>query len=309
MLRRAALVMLALAAAAAGFALLFPEAATQLAIAGERARSGFEHRSLAVDGTEWYYLEAGPIDSEAVVLVHGFGGDKDNWLRFARHFSERYRVIALDLPGFGETTREPDRDYRIPAQAEALEALLAALDLERFHLLGHSMGGHLAAYYAHRHPADVATLALVTNSGLDSPVPSELQELVASGESPLIPETEAEYRRLVEFASFEPPFIPWPVSKVLAREAVAAAPFKRRIRDSLLADRSARLEPLLPEIEMPVFVLWGRHDRLLDVTIVDVIKTLVPHARSVILEDAGHLPMLERPAESARHYLEFLDAR
>ncbi|MEM8815384.1 MAG: alpha/beta fold hydrolase [Pseudomonadota bacterium] len=308
MLRRAALVVFALAAAVVVFALLFPEAATRLAIAGERARSGFEHRSLEVDGTDWYYLEAGSAKSEAVVLVHGFGGDKDNWLRFARHFNERYRVIALDLPGFGETAREPDRDYRIPAQAEALEAFLAALDLERFHLLGHSMGGHLAAYYVHSYPADVATLALVTNSGLDSPVPSELQKLVASGENLLVPETEAEYRRLVEFASFEPPFIPWPVGKVLAREAIAEAPFKQQVRDSLLADRSARLEPLLPEIDVPVFVLWGRHDRLLDVTIVDVIDTLVPHARSVILEDAGHLPMLERPAKSARHYLEFLDA-
>ena len=68
------------------------------------------------------------------------------------------------------------------------------------------------------------------------------------------------------------------------------------------------LEPVLPRLEMPIFVLWGRHDRLIDVSTVDVIRELVPDATYVILEESGHLPIIEQPEIAADLYRRFLEA-
>ncbi|MFQ5983428.1 MAG: alpha/beta fold hydrolase, partial [Woeseiaceae bacterium] len=67
-------------------------------------------KSVVVDGVTWPYLEGGPASAETIVMIHGFGGDKYNWPLYARYFTKRYRVIAPDLPGFGQNVRNPDWD-------------------------------------------------------------------------------------------------------------------------------------------------------------------------------------------------------
>jgi abhydrolase domain-containing protein 6 len=130
----------------------------------------------------------------------------------------------------------------------------------------------------------------------------------AEGELVLIPRTRGEFRRLIEVASYDPPFIPWPVSGVLADESIADADFKEYVLGTLRQQvGSDMLEPVLPGLDMPIFVLWGRHDRLIDVSTVDVIRELVPDATYVILEESGHLPIIEQPDIAADHYRRFLE--
>ena len=187
-----------------------------------------------------------------------------------------------------------------------MHLFVETLGLGRFHLAGHSMGGHIAGLYAHAHPERLQSLALVTNSGVASPKQSYLAVRAAEGEMILIPRTKAEFQRLIEVASNEPPFIPWPVGAVLAAEAVDQADFRDHILGMLLGDTTEMLEPVLPTLDMPIFVLWGRHDRLIDVSTVDVMQELKPDATYVILEDSGHLPIIEQPGLSAGHYRAFL---
>ena len=130
--------------------------------------------------------------------------------------------------------------------------------------------------------------------------------MVAAGDNPLVPRTRGEFDRLLALASLEPPFVPWPVKGYLADQAIARADFLEYLFDFLRRD-DAGLEPRLPELEMPLFVLWGRYDRLLDVSTVDVIRELVPGAEVVILENAGHLPIIETPDAAAAHYRAFLE--
>ena len=95
---------------------------------------------------------------------------------------------------------------------------------------------------------------------------------------------------------------------MLAAEAIDQADFKEYVLGMLVNDTGEMLEPVLPTLEMPIFVLWGRHDRLIDVSTVDVMKALRPDATFVILEESGHLPIIEQPEISADHYRRFLDS-
>ncbi|NIL95537.1 MAG: alpha/beta fold hydrolase, partial [Woeseiaceae bacterium] len=140
-------ILLTLAIVVIGLALMtfsLPGPAAEFAISIERYRTGLLPARIQVDGEPWHYLVGGPADGETVLLLHGFGANKDTWTRFAGYLTERYRVVAPDLPGFGESHRQPGQDYRLPAQRERLHAFVAALGLTDFHLAGNSMGGHLS---------------------------------------------------------------------------------------------------------------------------------------------------------------------
>lgn len=289
-----------------GLMAAFPEEATRAAFSIERFRSGLEHNTTIVEGETWHFLEGGPDGAPVILLLHGFGGDKDNWTRFSASLTDRYRIIAPDLPGFGETARHPGWDYTLPAQRDRLKAFVEALKLDRFHIGGNSMGGHLAALYTHRYPDQVRSLTLLNNAGIDAPQPSDMWTAVDRGENPLIIESPEEFDALLAYIAHQKPFIPWPVKQVLARKAVENAAFNRYIFDAYKLDRSAGLEPVLADIRQPVLIIWGEFDRVLEVSSIDVMKPLLPQARVVIMKETGHIPMIERPTETAELYIEFL---
>ena len=290
-------------------AVLLPKDTARLLVDLERARAGLSPGVVTIAGEPWHFLEGGPADGEVLLLVHGFGGDKDNWMRFSRTLTDTYRVLIPDLPGFGESNRHWDWDYSARAQATRLQEFVQVLDLERFHLAGHSMGGHIAGLFAEMSPEQVQSLALITNGGVESPAQSYVAVRAQEGELILIPRTREEFQRLLEVASYEPTFIPWPVGGLLADESIADADFKEYVLGTLRQQgENDRLEPVLPVLNIPVFVLWGRHDRLIDVSTVEVIRNLVPDATYVIMEESGHLPMVEQPDVAADHYRKFLDA-
>ncbi|MGB5337024.1 MAG: alpha/beta fold hydrolase [Woeseiaceae bacterium] len=290
------------------FALMaaFPEDATRAAVSMERLRSGLEARTVLIDGQTWHYLEGGAASAPVLLLLHGFGGDKDNWTRFSKTLVENYRVIAPDLPGFGESPRDPERDYALGAQSAWLSDFVEALELDSFHIGGNSMGGHLAALYTHRNSRQVESVLLLNNAGVEAPNPSEMWLAVQRGENPLVLSSPDDFDRLLNFVSHKKPFVPWPAKGVMAQRSFEHSAFNRRIFEQYKDDRSVGLEPLLPDIEQPVLIIWGEYDRVLDVSSIDVMRPLLPHASVVVMEDTGHLPMLERPQQTAKHYLEFL---
>lgn len=306
LIKKVVLLLFLAGAGLVGLAAAFPEDATRAAFAIERFRSGLTHETLVVDGETWHYLHGGPEDASVILLLHGFGGDKDNWTRFAATLTDQYRVIAPDLPGFGESARHGDWDYSLTAQSERIGDFATALNLGQFHIGGNSMGGQLAGLYVHEHADQVRSLALLNNGGINAPEPSEVWSAVMRGENPLIITAPEDFDRLVSLVAHKQPFIPWPAKDVLAQRAYDNAAFNDFIFAALKDDRYVGLEPLLPDIRQPVLIIWGEHDRVLDVSSIDVMQPLIPQAKVVIMPDTGHIPMIERPQETARHYLEFL---
>ncbi len=291
----------------AGIYYLLPARLVALFIGMVRKWGRMSAKSVVVDGFSWPYLEGGPSDGEVVVMVHGFGGDKNNWPLYARHFTRRYRVIAPDLPGFGENVRDPDWNYGGPAQTERLHAFLTELGLDNIHLAGNSMGGFIALSYALAHPDRLKSLTLIDNAGVTSTNKSELELAIDEGKNPLVATSLDDYDRLMDFIMHKripsPKFMMKAMLDVQIRNHDLLDVIFWQIIDEALKDS---LTERLGEVSMPTLVIWGRHDRLIDVSCVEVMAAAIPDCTVVILEDAGHIPMIECPRETARHHIKLI---
>lgn len=287
---------------ATAFVQLAPETATRLAIDHERQRSGLVRKEIDLPGGLHYvYLEGG--QGEPLMLLHGFGANKDNFTRVARFLTPHYRVILPDHVGFGESSHPADGDYSPPAQAERLHALAAALGVARVHLGGSSMGGHIALTYAAAYPNDVASLWLLDPGGIWSAPPSELSAIIEkTGENPLMARNADEFAKVFAFAMKDPPWIPRAMLDVMAEERIRNFDLEKKIFVQLHGDK---LEERIKGLATPSLIVWGREDRAINVATAEVLHGELPHSEVVIMEGIGHLPALEDPAGSAADYLRF----
>lgn len=272
-----------------------------------RRKGRLKRKTIEIDGIVWPYLDGGPTGAEIVVMVHGFGADKDHWSLYAPHLTDTYRLIAPDLPGFGENDLTQPRDYAIKAQMERLIRFLDALGVHSCHIGGNSMGGFIALQAVLDHPERFKSLTLLNNAGVVGSRESELQQAAQRGENPLVMRSFADVDRLMNFVMHRPRPIPGQFKKVIFadsrhREALLDRIFAAIVEDSLSNPVTERL----PSIGKPTLIIWGRHDRLIDVSCVDVLKAGIPNSHAVIFEHLGHLPMMEDPAALATAHLPFL---
>ena len=287
---------------------VFPTFLVVLLLRGARRFSGFRTRSIDVDGVTWPYLEGGPESGEVVILLHGFGGDKDNWPLYARILRGKYRVVIPDLPGFGENRKDPDKDYRMAAQAERLHGFVQAMGIDKMHIAGNSMGGFLALKYALAYPSNIITIALLNNAGVSSLNKSEVELAAARGENMLVVSSLEDFDRLMSFIAYKPIPLPGIIKRYTGEQAVAQKSFLEPIFWSLFEEIETQpLDDQLHEIAAPTLIIWGRHDRVIDVSCTEVMKAKIPINHCLVFEDAGHVPMLECPGQSASAHLEHLN--
>ena len=293
----------------AGLYYLFPARLVALVIGTMRRWGRLSAKSVVVDGITWPYLEGGPSDGEVVVLIHGFGGDKNNWPLYARHFTKRFRVIAPDLPGFGENVRNPEWHYGGTAQTERLHAFLMELGLDDIHLAGNSMGGFIGLNYALTHPGRLKSLTLINAAGVKSTNKSELELAIDEGKNLLVATSLDDFDRLLDFVMHKR--IPSP--KFMMQAMLEVQIRHREFLDQIfwaITDEALQ-EPLtkrLGEVSTPTLIIWGRHDRVIDVSCADVMAAGIPDNRLVILEDVGHVPMIESPSETAKHHIKLIES-
>jgi pimeloyl-ACP methyl ester carboxylesterase len=244
----------------------------------------------------------GPI----VLMVHGLSGCWQNWLENIPHFAKDHRVIAMDLPGFGESEM-PAKDITISRYADTIDALLSALDItETVRLVGNSMGGFIGAELAIRYPQRIERLVLVAAAGLSVEyIRTKRQkglrhraENIAffeigwlASRSPTI----TRRRRLREWLLLLVAAHPARLSPELTLELVKGSG-KDGFADALEALCRYPIRSRLREIECPTLIVWGDKDRLVPLKDASVFEELIDDARKVVYADTGHLTMLERPA-------------
>ena len=299
--RRSALLACALAAALCGCDSMGPSLKDS-AYAMERSHAGLARKEITLaDGTHIVYLEGG--SGAPLVLVHGFGADKDNFTRVSRWLTPHYRVIVPDLVGFGESSHLPDADYHYAAQARRVRAFVQALGLTRVDLGGNSMGGGIVMSYAAQYPQEVDSLWLVDAAGIAEAPPSELAKIIAStGQNPLMIAKESDFPAFVKFVMSDPPYIPGAVMDVLARERIANQDLERKAFAQIATDS---VSDAIKGLTTPTLIVWGDEDRALSVGTVPILEKLLPNAQAVVMPHVGHAPMLERPQQSAEDYLRF----
>lgn len=240
-----------------------------------------ERGRIKCGGVELHYLAVGR--GQPVVLVHGLSASTQWWRKTLPALAPRYRVYALDLAGFGGS--QGGQSFVLREAANQLITFLDVLEIEKAHLVGHSMGGFIVADLAAHHPERVERLALVDAAAL----PFE-NGLMSQGLG------------LALIALKIPPSF-WPV---LLNDAYRAGPrtLWRAINDLLAADIARDLG----RIEADTLVVWGQQDRLVPLSLGRELARRLHHARLEIIAGAAHNPMIERPTEFNRLLLEFLQS-
>lgn len=271
----------------------------EMALDHERGKAGLSFERFEVGGKSIAILESRrEAQKPNFILVHGFGANKDNWARFSRYLTDTYHVVAIDLPGHGESVKDITLRYDLDDQVGYLNEILGQLKIQRFHIAGNSMGGAIASLYAARYPEQVQSLILMAPGGI-YPYESELSRLLAEGKNPLIVKTAEDFGVLMDFALEKKPFIPWPITSVLAEKAVANKPINDKIFADIRGEHRYNFEDELKKIKAPTLILWGNKDRVLNVDNARVFEQLIPNSKKRILEGIGHVPMVETPEETA----------
>jgi len=292
-----------LVAVALSIYFFFPATLFTFASKAERDSANLTQKEITVVDHKIVYLEGGT--GETILLLHGFGGNKDNWTRFSKGLTDSYHVIALDLPGWGESSYFSEQRYSNTEQVGRLKKITTALGIDKYHLAGNSMGGAIAGKMAYRFPAEVLSLGLSANAGISGPIKSENLIANEAGKNLLLVNNVKDFDRVLSFIFVTVPEIPRPVKAFLAERSVKRRPINQKI----FSDRSANpaaLEPMLSQLTIPVMVMWGVEDRVIDVSTVDKMKPLLQNATYFIMENTGHVPMIEKPIKTVDMYRSFL---
>lgn len=264
------------------------------AAAAEGAPAGPEPQTAEVAGRRMNYLCMGETEGVPVVLVHGFGGDLNNWMFNQPALAERHRVYALDLPGHGASTKDVGTGD-LDALAASVEGLLDAIGLGRVHWVGHSLGGGVVLTLALGHPDRVASLTLIAPVGLGADIN------VGYIDGFIQARRRKQLKPVVEQLFADPELISRDMLEELlkykrldgveaALTTIAGAVFPQGHQAVSFADR-------LATISAPAQIVWGTEDRILPKAHAsNAPETMTVH----LLEDAGHMVHMEKATEVNR---------
>jgi pimeloyl-ACP methyl ester carboxylesterase len=261
-------------------------------------------RWVEMDGRRINVVELGEGD-RTIVFVHGLAGSWQNWLENLPVLAALgYRVIAFDLPGFGESELPADK-ISIPGYGRFVDALLERLGVGPAIIVGNSMGGFIGAEVAIQYPARVDRLVLVSAAGLTVEYQRHDTVLGAlrygqwlltawggfiGARSDAIAMRPRTRRLLMGLVVASPEKLPAPLISEQVRGAGTLG-----FIDALDALTHYPIRARLGEIGCPTLIVWGTKDRLVPVRDAHEFERLIPDARKVVWPDTGHLAMLERP--------------
>lgn len=267
-------------------------------------------RFIDVGGVRAHVREHGDPDGIPMVLVHGSMGSLHMWEGWARELAKKARLISVDLPGHGLTGAWPRDEYTIEAYADFLEVLVDMLNLDRFVLVGHSMGGAVAWTFAATRPDRVSQLVLVDAAGYpraagDAPLPVRLARLPLIGDVGIYFKPERLARRSLAEVYADPAM----VTPERVRRYAELQRFPGN-REATL-QRARTQEPLDPtplrRLDVPTLIIWGAKDRWVPTADAFRFQHDIKGARLEIFENLGHNPMEEDPEATAAAVAAFIE--
>jgi pimeloyl-ACP methyl ester carboxylesterase len=263
---------------------------------------------VQVPGIRLRVRDSGPREAPAVLLLHGFGASLETWEGWAAGLADRFRVVRVDLPGFGLTGPDPTGDYSDTRSVAVLAALLDALGIARASLVGNSLGGRIAWRFATAHPDRVERLVLVAPDGFES-------KGFEYGKAPDVGIALRLMRHVLPR-----PLVRMSLAPAYGDPSVLTDALLDRYRDLMRAPgvraaMIARLEqsiledprPALARIGAPTLLVWGTKDAMIPVANAQDYRRAMPDARLVEFPALGHVPHEEAPAESLPPVRRFLE--
>jgi pimeloyl-ACP methyl ester carboxylesterase len=261
---------------------------------------------LDLHGDRVAYEDSGDGD-DVLLLIHGMAGSSHTWRNVIPALSKRYRVIAPDLLGHGESAK-PRSDYSLGAFAVLLRDLLDELGISRCTVVGQSLGGGVAMQFVYQHPDYCERLVLISSGGLGPDVGWTLRLLSAPGAEFLLPVIAPppviavgnKLRSWFSAAGIQSPrgAETWSAYTSLSDRATRQA-FIRTLR-SVVDHRGqsvSALNRLHMTSELPTLVIWGDNDKIIPVEHGHAVQELRPSCRLEVLPGVGHFPHVERPSD------------
>lgn len=274
------------------------------------------------NGALMHYRDEGKSDAPALVMIHGGFGSLQNWDGWVSELKGEFRLISMDLLGHGLTGTYPDNVYTRITERDAVHQLLQMLGVDNYIVAGNSFGGGIALEMALAYPDEVTGLILIDSEGIPNGEDG-YDVSTLSDEKPTAPD-EPGFKTLTRTEKFMSKFIGPTVIKstlgsmlydkeLMTKEFVDY--FGRIIRHK--GNREAQLlmfrqglwavqqngpqdrRPLLPTIKAPTLVIHGKQDTLVPLRVSETFAAEIPNARLVVIDKAGHMPMIEQPKKSA----------
>ena len=232
-----------------------------------------------------------------VLFIHGLGSSADRWLDTpdALSLNQDLHAIALDLPGFGLSDKPVDIDYTIEEFIKVVAGFIRSLGIEKASIVGHSLGGYIAAQLAAEHRNLVDKLVLIDSSGmLEEPTPLLLQYLEVAT-NPSKQAVRAVFEQLVANPIRIPEaLIDGFIYRITQPGSLHA--FKSAFDNSVYTKIGVGTLKRIGESRIPTMVMWGMQDNLIPLKYFRVFQEVMMDPEVVIVEDAGHAPFAEKPA-------------
>ena len=274
--------------------------------------AGLSTKTAHIGDITWTYSEGGSKNKPTLLLIHGLDSTRDAWIEVAHNLTQHYHVIVPDLPGSGSSKVPLDFDYSLPNMSEQLRVFAETLRIQnQLHIAGHSLGATIAMFYASHYNHDTRSLFVMGASGIFqnnrtnySQNPVYLKQLIVTQPGDL---NYVRQKTMVRV-----PFVPYIRRKSEEQLLMAqSVPTEKMIEHvyRLTKQYSVRaFKNLMGGIHAPTLIVWGKQDQIINVEVAHEIQTAIKGADTpVILNNVGHMPLLEAPQRVSQSYLDFLN--
>ena len=258
-------------------------------------------QQIAIGGVQLHYSDEGNrLDSTPLLLIHGTSSSLRTWDGVTAQLKNQYRIIRFDLPGFGLTGPNPNRDYSTSYYNQVIDSLLSALHVSRVIIVGNSLGGSIATQYAIYQPGKVRGLVLVDAAGLppakkttgaigfklaQMPVINRLLTIITPRElvKKSLQDAYGDTEKVTDSLTTQ-------YFDMLTREGNRQALIDRMRQGWQVTDGN-----FLTKVQAPTLIVWGSQDRLIPVENAELFQQKIKNSQVHIWGNLGHVPMEEDP--------------
>jgi len=259
---------------------------------------GIESRNIKVDGYSVHYLATGPASGPPVVLIHGLGGRAEDWWNVGPVLAKAgFRVYMPDLLGFGRSEQPADFSYSVRDQAAVVVAFMDALGIKQANIAGWSMGGWIVQLVASEHPERVSHLILIDSAGLNIKPTWDTNLFV--------PTSPAQLDQLDALLMPNPPTIPPFIAGDYLRNFNRNGWVIKRALATMERGQDVT-DSLLPQLKMPVLIVWGSLDQIVPVNQAQKMHNLIPQSQLLVIPGCGHMVPLQCAAGMDPGALQFI---
>jgi 2-hydroxy-6-oxonona-2,4-dienedioate hydrolase len=250
------------------------------------------------------YIEDGNNSKRILVLVHGLGASAERWEYVIPELSKKYRVIALDLLGFGYSDK-PLLDYTPEFFAKFLFDFLETIGVNQCSIIGSSLGGQIVAEYAIRYPKKLEKVVLVSPAGVMKHTTPALEAYVAAALYPNQDSTSNAFQMMSGVDNKTPSHM---IDDFIERMTMPNA--KMTFMSALLGLKNAgMINHRLGTISVPTLVIWGKNDPVIPIRYANDFVISIKGCQYIEMQNCGHTPFVEDPKRFADSIFRFLDGR